>query len=120
MITLTTPTAVRTTLGGAATVNYDKLVLDGIVLSPIDGSISAQVIISASSDSNQTPIRGTLQITTAGTPFLIITVPQLNFVKRLQIVNVNAVTALIANAQNAIESGLITLAVAAGVQSAGV
>lgn len=120
MITLTTPRSVNTVLGGSSTVSYDKFVITSINYDVVNKITNAAIVISSSTDATQTGIPGTLRIDN-GAAVLEIQVSQLDFFRRVTLTgpqNTSA-TALITNAQNALESGLITIGVIAGVQSAG-
>jgi hypothetical protein len=66
-------------------------------------------------------ITGTLQISIpAG--LLTVEVGQLDFYRQIQmnVGQINAVNAIISNAQNALESGLVSLGVIAGTQTGGI
>lgn len=119
MITLTTPPAIKTVLGGSATVSYDRFVLSQIVHDPLAATINGLVRISSTAQPTKTPVSGRFRI--AG-GFLEIEVEQVGFYDRIALDAgaQAAVQGFIDSAQNALESGLITLGVVAGVQTTGV
>ena len=112
MITLTTPSEILTVLGSAIKVPYNKVVLAGIKVEPTTNIVRAQVRFSATTDPTGTVIVGNLEINT-GTPNsnLTISLPTVDFYRTL---------AIISDLQNALEAGLVALAVIDGVQSPGV
>lgn len=120
MITLTTPASINSVLGGNSPVAYPKLVLVPMNLDPINRTISATVRITSTTNPDMQPIMGTLNIN-AVSGLLEIGVPQLDFLRRVSLnaSQKTAVETIINNAQNAMESGLITLGVIAGTQSTG-
>ena len=121
MITLTTAPQINSVLGGNAPVDYNKLVLGPFTLDPVTSTVSGTIRLTSTSVPAMQAIKGTLTITIAQ-GLLKIEVAQLDFYRQIQLnVNqINAVNAIIADAQNSLESGLISLGVIAGVQTAGV
>ena len=119
MITLSTPPQVRSVLGGASTVDYDRFVLSQIVYDPPAGTINGLVKITSSAAPTMNPIMGRFKIAGA---ILEIEVEQLDFYRRVSLdTNAqNAVAGYISSAQNALEAGMVSLGVVAGVQSSGV
>lgn len=121
MITLTTPAQINSVLGGNAPVGYDKVVLTPFTMTPADNSISGTVLLTSTTTPEMSPIFGVLRIRTAPAE-VFIEVAQLDFQRRVQLSagQVNSVINIIRNAQNALESGLVTLGVVAGVQASGI
>jgi hypothetical protein len=119
MITLSTPPAIRAVLGGATTVDYDKFVLSQIVYDPPAGTINGLVRLTSTAESSMTPILGRFTIASG---FLQIEVEQLGVYRRVSL-DTNAqseVAGYIGSAQNALETGMVSLGVIAGVHSPGV
>lgn len=119
MITLSTPPAVRTVLGGSTTVDYDRFVLSQITHDPVAGTINGLVRITSTAAPTMNPIMGRFRI--AGS-ILEIEVEQLDFYRRVSLdTNAqNSVAGFIATAQNQLEAGMVSLGVIAGVQTSGV
>lgn len=120
MITLTGGYPIRTVLGGTATVNYDKLVVVPKI-DPVNESIVGSILISSSAEPDMPVIQGTLTIS-AKRADLEIRIEYLDFYRKITLTTPqnDAVKAIIADAQDAIEDGLISLGVVDGVQSSGV
>jgi len=121
MITLSNAIPVKTVLGGTSTVNYDKMVLDQIRYITTGGKvITANVRVTSTADPNMQEINGSLKIDVASS-LLTIEVAQLDFYRKVTLTGpqVASITALITNAQDALESGLISVGVAAGTQQTG-
>lgn len=120
MITLTTPPTINTVIGGNAPVGYDKLVMSDIRLDPITGHIRAAINMSSTGTPQMDAVRGTLHIDW-DSKRIIVSVPQLDFFKSANLTagQQNAVTTIIADAQNALESGVITLGFIDGIQTPG-
>ena len=116
MITLTTPAQVNSVLGGNSPVSYDKLVVGPFTFDPIGMVVNAKLRLTSTASA----IGGTLTITT-GTAVLEIAVERLDFYRRVVLTGPqnDAVMTIIRNAQNALESGLVSLGVVAGTQSTG-
>jgi hypothetical protein len=120
MITLTTPRAVNTVLGGATTVNYDKLVLGPFTMDPVNQTITGAVRLTSTANPNMQPIIGTFRVSVPASEF-VIEVPQLDFLRRV-VTNSGQNTAIlnqIEAAQAQIENGVISLGVIDGTRSAG-
>jgi hypothetical protein len=122
MITLTNPIAVKTTLGGTTTVNYDKLVLSPFVMTPhpTNRRVAGDVKLSSTANSQKPDIIGNFKIDLA-TGVLEIEVERVQFYERIVLTagQITAVQNIINNAQNALEQGLINVGVVAGIQSVG-
>lgn len=120
MITLTSAPQINSVLGGNAPVNYDRLVLSPLSLDPVAQTANATIVLTSIGNPDMQPLTGTLTIN-ASTGKLEMIVSQLDFCRRIQLSagQITAVINIIRNAQNALESGLINLAVVAGVQSTG-
>lgn len=71
MITLTTPIVLPRVLGGATTVNYDKLVAEQVTYFATPGNIQATVHVLASADPAAQPLSGTLTIANGEANFRI-------------------------------------------------
>lgn len=123
MITLTTPPTINTVLGGATPVAYGKMTLTNIHVHPPTRKIEADVQLVSTTVPEMPAITGSLTIDLVGPPpVLVITVSQLNFYRRLLLTagQITAVQTIIDNTVNPMESGLITLSMVAGTQTAGV
>jgi hypothetical protein len=122
MITLTTPPEINSILGGSAPVAYNKLVIGPFTLNPVTLSNGVTGIVRLTSTGSPTmqPINGTLSID-ASTGVLTIEVGQLDFYRKVQLsgAQLTSVQNIIANAQNSLEAGLVSLGVIAGTQSTG-
>ena len=121
MITLTTPAKVNSVLGGNALINYDKFVLASISYDTVNKVTSAQIAISSSANTEMQSVTGTLTINSV-TARLTISVPQLGFYRQVVLTgpqNTFVVDNVIRATQNALEGGLVTLGVIAGVQNTG-
>lgn len=120
MITLTTPASINSVLGGNTPVAYNKLVIGPFTFDPIAMTVNGQLRLTSTTATEMQAIPGTLSITTA-TARLEIAVPQLDFFRRVALTGPQnaACQDIIRNAQNALESGLISLGVIAGAQSLG-
>lgn len=120
MITLTTPAAVNTVLGGSATVGYDKFVLASITYDTVAMSLRANIRITSTAAPDMQAITGTMQVNCA-TAVLTIEVSQLDFFRQVRLTGPqnDSVQTQIRNAQNALENGLVSLAVIAGTQATG-
>jgi len=120
MITLTTPPSVNTVLGGNAPVVYDKCVVGPFTFDPSVLSVEAKVRLTSTANPEMTAVSGSLVINTA-TARLDISVPQLDFYRRVALTGPQNSSAqqIVRDAQNALESGLISLGVLSGTQSTG-
>lgn len=119
-ITLTTAAQINSVLGGSAPVAYGHLVLSPFTMDPVANTVSGTLKLTSSTVPEMQAISGRLTIN-ASSGELVIEVAQLDFYRRIQLSagQITAVITIIRNAQNALESGLITLGVIAGTQSAG-
>jgi hypothetical protein len=120
MIALATPPQINSVLGGNVPVGYDKLVLSPFTLDPVAQSISGTLRLTSTSAPQMQPVTGWLSINVP-TSELVLEVKQLDFYRRivLSAAQNNSVLSIIANAQNALESGLVSLGVVNGTQSSG-
>jgi hypothetical protein len=120
MITLTTPPAVKSVLGGAGTVAYDKFVLSSITFDTVDMSVMANIRLTSTASPDMQPIMGRLHVT-LGNAKLEIQVDQLDYYRRLTLTGPqsSALQDQIRAAQNMLETGLINIALVAGVQATG-
>lgn len=118
MITLTTPPAVKSVLGGNTTVGYNKFILSQIVHDPVNQTINGLVRLTSTAEPTMTPIDGRFLL--SGT-VLEIAVEQLDFYRRVTLTTQqrDAYRAWITASQDQIEQGFVSLGVVAGVQSAG-
>ena len=117
-ITLTTPAIIQSVLGGNSPVNIDKLVLNDIRFDTVGLTLTAQLLLTSTVNSEIQNITGSLTI--AGNR-LVITAPELDFYRRVTLTagQQNAVALIITDAQDALEAGLVTLGVIAGTQATG-
>ena len=120
MITLTTPSAVNSVLGGSSTVSYDKFVLSSITFDTVNQKLTAQIRITSTSAPDMQPITGRLSVDVA-TAKLEIQVEQLDFYRRITLTGPQntSVQNQIISAQNSLESGLVSLGVISGTQATG-
>ncbi len=120
MITLTTPSEVKSVLGGSSTIAYDKFVLSKITYDTVNMTLNATVRITSTVAPDMQPITGNLSANVA-TAKLEIQVDQLDFYRRISLTGPQntAIENQIRGAQNSSESGLITLALIAGTQATG-
>lgn len=121
MITLTTPPSINSVLGGSAPVAYQKLVVGPFTFDPVAFAINGVMRLTSTTVPAMAPITGSL-IVNISTGVLEVSVPQLDFYRRVQLTGpqITSVQTIVTNAQNALESGLVTLAVISGTQSTGV
>lgn len=120
MIILTTPVQVPSSLGATTTVAYNKLRCVNISADPVGGTITCAVQLLVSTNANAPIISGSLAINLTTTTCTI-QVPTLNFYSSVSVTGeVSTIQGWINTLQNAVESGLITEGLAAGVQSTGV
>jgi len=123
MITLTTPASINSVLGGNVPVLYDKLVLTTFSYNPVDMKITASITMTSTTSPDMQPITGNMTVwAQASQGVLELEVRQLNFYRRVRLSGPQAtsIMAMITAAQTQLESGLVTLGVIAGLQSAGV
>jgi hypothetical protein len=121
MITLTTPTAINSVLGGNAPVAYNKLVLAPFTMDGVNQTISGTVRLTSTTSTTMQPINGTFRISVPLAE-LTIEVPQLDFYRRITLTSPQntAVLNQIEAALAQVENGLISLGVIAGTRTAGV
>lgn len=121
MITLTTPKAINNVLGSNATVAYNKLVIGPFTFDPVTKNIQAALSLTVSADPDSQPISGRLTITPA-TSTLEFRMDQIDLLRRVKLTGPQnaAAMAVVTNAQDALESGIVSLGVVAGVQTSGV
>ncbi len=121
MITLTIASAINSVLGGNVPVNYDKLVLSQMNFRPIDRGINGRLALTSTTNPEMPEISGSMDINLV-TAQLEITVPQLDFYRKVTLTGPQqtAVAAVINDAQDALEGGLVTLGVVDGAQATGV
>ena len=120
MITLTLPAAINSVLGGNAPVSYDKLVISRLNFAPVTMTVNGTLSLTSTTDPEMQEISGSLSILTASAR-LEIAVPQLDFYRRVALTGPQntAVMTIIRDAQDALESGLVTLGVIDGIQAPG-
>lgn len=120
MIILTNPIKLPSGLGSPGSINYDKVVIDQIQVSPKNNTINAVVFLSCSADNTKPVIVGTLTIT-IGTSLVDLEVPSIGFFQTYNISGaLSTVMGWISGLQNNIENGLVNLGATPGVQSVGV
>jgi hypothetical protein len=119
-ITLTSPPAVKSVLGGAGTVAYDKFVLASITYDTVEMSVMATMRITSTASPDMQPIMGRLYVTLANAK-LEIQVDQLDYYRRLTLTGPQSTSLQnqIRAAQDSLESGLVTLGLIAGTQAQG-
>lgn len=120
MITLTTAQVLKSVLGGSATVAFGKLVLSPFVMDPVAQTISGSVRLTSTVDTTMQPVIGSFRISVPLSE-LVIEVPQSDFYRRVVLSSAQntAILNQIQTAQNAVEAGLISVGVVAGVQANG-
>ena len=120
MITLTTPAQINSVLGGNSPVGYDHLVLTPFSMDPMGLTVSGSLRLTSTASPDMQAIMGSLRIN-ASSGELVVEVQQLDFYRRIQLSagQITSVRSIISNAQNALESGLVSLGVISGTQSTG-
>lgn len=120
MITLTTPPAINSVIGGNLPVSYDKFKLTSLTFDTTTKNIVAVIEITSTSNPDMTALKGRVEINFAGA-LAEIQVQQLDFYRRIRLSGLqqNAVSTIITNAQNDVESGLISLGLVSGTQALG-
>lgn len=120
MITLTTPAQINSVLGGNAPVGYNHLVLAPFTMDPLTLLVTGTLQLTSTTNPEMQAITGSLRIN-ASSGELVVQVAQLDFYRRIQLSagQITSVRNIISNAQNALESGLVSLGVIAGTQSTG-
>lgn len=122
MVTLTTPPAINSVLGGNAPVTFDKLVLSQISFNPVSGSLTAAIQLTSTGAPAMKAMGGSLTIDVA-TAILTVEVGQLDFFRQVALTGPQSTFIMdnvIRASQNTLESGLISLGVIAGIQTSGV
>ena len=121
MITLTTAEEIRIVVGSTTTVSYGKMVLDQIHLSPTQKTLTSRVLLYSTTEPEMPVVTGRLDVNTA-TGKMVFGLDQLDIrrTRTLGAAQKAAVQAIIDNAQDDLESGLITLGDISGTQSPGV
>lgn len=119
-ITLTTPAQINSVLGGNVLIDYDHVVLAPVTTNATTNTVVATVRLTSSTAPDMDVISGSLNIN-AGSGVLVFTVPQLDMVRKMQLSagQITAVLNIISDTQDALESGLISIAVVDGIQSTG-
>lgn len=120
MITLTTPTAINSVLGGNAPVSYDKLVIGPFTMDSINQTITGNLRLTSTANASMQPITGSLRISVPAAE-VIVEVSQLDFYRRIITTSPQNTSILgwIETAQKQIEDGLIAVNIIAGTRSAG-
>ena len=120
MITLTTPHNINSVLGGNAPIAYNRLVLAPFTMDAAANTVSGRLRLTSITNPTMQAIYGTLNINLA-TGLLTIDVPQIDFLRQVTLTapQITSVTTILANAQNGLEGGLVSLGVVAGTQSTG-
>ncbi len=120
MITLTTPPEVLAVLGGTTKVAYEKMVLTSIAFNTPGLSSNCTFTLTSTSAPEMQPIKGNLQIDT-GTARLTLECESLNFFRKVALTGPqnSAMQTIIRDAQDAIESGLVSLGLIDGTQQTG-
>ena len=120
MITLTTPPQVITVLGSSTASGYDKFIVRIMRMDTKDHIITGQVEVSSTADPNGATLTGNLSINT-GSGVLTLTIGALDIERKLALSagQQTAVLGIIADAQDALESGLVSIGLVDGTQSTG-
>lgn len=121
MITLTTPITITGTLGGNTNVIYNRAVVTKITYDVIAQTLTATVRLTASATASAKAILGqvTAIVPTSRIQFDMDKIALAPRDNGLTAGEATSVATLITNAQNAVENGLISLTLAAGVQANG-
>lgn len=120
MITLTTPAQINSVLGGTSPVAYDHLIISPLTHDPMSLSVTGTIRMTSTAAPDMQPITGRLSVD-ASKGVLEVEVSQLDFYRRIKMSagQITAVMGMISAAQNAVEAGLISMGVIAGIQSTG-
>ncbi len=120
MITLTSPAQINSVLGGNVPVSYDKLVVGPLTFDPKLMTARGNLSLTSTANPEMQEIVGGLNILTASAR-LEISVEQLDFYRRVALTGPqnDAVMTIIRDAQDALESGLVSLGVIDGTQAPG-
>lgn len=119
MITLTTPPAIKTVIGGSTTTTYDKLILSQITYDTVARTVNGLIRLTSTAAPDMTPMSGRFKI--QGT-LLEVEVEQLDLYRRVTLTagQRDAVYGYITAAQSQLENGFVSLGVIAGIQADGV
>jgi len=120
MITLTTPPEINSVLGGNVPVAFDKLVVSDFRLFPPTKAIVGNLALTSTLNPEMATMTGTMSIRPE-IAILEIAIPQLDFYRRKTLTGPQntAAMAIVEDAQDSLESGLISLGVIDGVQAPG-
>ena len=121
MITLTLTESIKTQIGGAGTVSYERVVLSPITFDPVARTIRGGVRLISTSTPAAEVVTGSFEIN-LGPGVLMFRMDQKGVSRRVELsgAQITAAQDILNDAQNALESGMISLGVIPGVQSAGV
>ena len=119
-ITLTTPSQINSVLGGSVLIDYDHVVFSPINIDRANNKLSASIRMTSSASPNMDVINGTLTVD-AGTGQLVFLIQQLDMLRKMQLsaAQITAVIGIMSDAQDSLESGLITIGVIDGMQQTG-
>jgi hypothetical protein len=119
MITLTTPPAIKTVIGGSTTTSYDRFILSQITYDTVARTVNGLIRLTSTASPDMTPMTGRFRV--AGT-LLEVEVEQLDLYRRVTLTTQQreVVYGYITTAQSALEDGFVALGVVAGVQADGV
>ena len=119
-IALTVAPQINTVLGGNTQVSYDTVVLSPVTFDQYQNRVSAKVRLTASGEPDMDIIQGSLEIF-VGQGKLVFTVPQLDIVRKMTLsgAQITAVSGIMSDAADALESGIISVGVVDGTQSTG-
>jgi hypothetical protein len=119
-ITLTTASIVNTVLGGSDTAAYNHAVLSPLVFDATNKKITGTIRLTASASPNMDVVTGRLVID-LGPGSLLIEIDQLDIRRKMQLSpgQIIAVQGFLDDAQNSVESGLISVGVIDGIQTIG-
>lgn len=120
MITLTLAETVKTQIGGSGTVSYERVVLSPITFDPVERTIKGRVRLISTSLAAAEVVFGAFEIL-LGPGVLTFRMDQKGVARRVELsgAQITAAQNILNDAQNALESGFISLGVIPGTQSAG-
>lgn len=115
MITLTNPAVINSVLGGSVPVNYDKLIITNMKMDSATKATHAELRLTSTANPDMQQMSGSLQIDVASSA-LTVSVAQLDFYRRIVLTAAQktAVSAMVNDAQDSIETGLISLGLISG------
>jgi hypothetical protein len=121
MITLTTPHAINSVLGGDAPVPYNKLVLGPFTMDGVTQVVTGTLRLTSTTSPQMQPITGTLRISVPNAG-VTVEVAQLDFYRQITTNSGQntGILNIIEAAQSQLETGLINLGIISGVRTAGV